>query len=196
MVNKNGKRFVNESILCMDQGAAAVEQPDRLAYIIYDANVPKTMSNIKLGRHEAAGGEIYEANSIAELAEKAGLPVDTVVETVNNYNGYVESGQDPEFGRTTLDGPNGKPVKLETPPFYCLPCTGAIYPTEIGLRIDENARVIDVFGNVIPGLYAGGLMAAMGVKGSTGRTLPAMAGAFTFGYIAGRHAATAESWDA
>ena len=167
-----------------------------MAYIIYDASVPKAMSNIKLERHNGAGGEIFEADSLVELAEQVGLPVDTVLETMENYNSYVDAGEDPEFGRTTLDGPDGTPFRLENPPYYCIPCTGAIYPTEVGLRIDTDSRVYDVFGNLIPGLYAGGLMAALGVKSASGRTLPAMAGAYTFGAIAGKHAATCESWDA
>jgi len=195
LVNINGKRFIDESLIGMELGAAAVGQPDRLVYLVYCENIPSEMSEIKLERHITAGGEIYTADTLTELAEIAGLPIGALVETVNNYNCFVEAGADPECGRITLDGHSGEPVKLDNPPYYCIPCTGAIYPTEMGLRIDETARVIDVFGNVIPGLYAAGLMAAMGLKGPSGRTLPALPGAFTFGYIAGRQAARLDSWD-
>jgi succinate dehydrogenase/fumarate reductase flavoprotein subunit len=100
---------------------------------------------------EIAKGWIKKADSIAELAELAGI-VDPsqLAQTVDRYNAGCASGVD-EFGR-----PAETLVPLDSPPFYCV----AMYPggsnTCGGPRRDERARVLDAFGDPIPGLYAAG----------------------------------------
>lgn len=64
-----------------------------------------------------------------------------------------------------------------------------------GLRINNKAQVIDVFGNVIPRLYAGGCVAG----GIIGQYYAGCGGYVTyavcFGRIGGKHAATLQPWD-
>ena len=75
------------------------------------------------------------------------------------------------------------------PPFDAYAVTCGITFTFGGVRIDTEARVIDVDGAPIPGLYACGEMAAglfyFNYPGGSGLTAGAV-----FGHIAGHHAAT------
>ena len=61
-----------------------------------------------------------------------------------------------------------------------------------GLRINPNAQVIDVFGVVIPGLYAAGEVAG-GVHGSNRLGSNAIPDAISFGRVAGTNAAKEKS---
>ena len=79
-------------------------------------------------------------------------------------------------------------MTLERPPFYAYPSTSGLIATYCGLTVDPDTRVLDVFGDPIPGLYAaGGLMGGFhGVSCMTGSSL----GKCTiFGRIAGANAA-------
>ena len=56
--------------------------------------------------------------------------------------------------------------------------------------------VRDVCGEVIPGLYAVGLMGNIGMRNPTsGQVVTALTGAFALGYIAGQDAAQQEPWE-
>lgn len=100
---------------------------------------------------EIAKGWIKQADTVGELASLAGIvDPDALAETVSRYNAGCAAGVD-EFGR-----PPETLVPLDSPPYYCV----AMFPggsnTCGGPRRDERARVLDAFGDPIPGLYAAG----------------------------------------
>ena len=64
-----------------------------------------------------------------------------------------------------------------------MPTTAALIGTYCGLKIDEKARVLDVYGNPIKGLYAAG-EATGGVHGAAYMTGTAFGKAICFGRIA------------
>ncbi|MBM3346222.1 MAG: FAD-binding protein, partial [Betaproteobacteria bacterium] len=74
-------------------------------------------------------------------------------------------------------------------PFYAVEVHSGTLGTKGGPQIDADARVIDIDGAPIPGLYAAGNAMAspfgMTYCGPGGSLGPAM----VFGYLAGRHAA-------
>jgi len=122
------------------------------------------------------GMEFITADTFEDLAAKMELPVEAVVESLTNYNSYVETGHDPEFGRLLL-------AKLEAP--YCavkvVPCEIITYG---GIARNEAAEVIRADGTVIPGLYtAGEASANSAYMGFT------ITNAFAWGRIAGNGAA-------
>lgn len=59
-------------------------------------------------------GLAFQADTIEELAEKAGLPVDAFTATITAYNEGCATGNDP-FGRTE------QLVPMENGPFYAVP---------------------------------------------------------------------------
>src|SRR5712692_9856403 len=56
----------------------------------------------------------------------------------------------------------GKPTpqdKIQTPPFYAAWATPLVHGTRAGLRSNAPCQVMDMRGQVIPGLYCGGASA-------------------------------------
>ena len=129
------------------------------------------------------GGFFFVADTVGELAKKiqmkyqrVPMPPQNLEETVGRYNGFVGLGRDFDFG---------KPRPLHTiakPPFYAAWCTPVIHDTRAGLRINGRCQVVDMEGEVIPGLYSGGETAG-------GFSMHGLARCTTQGFIAGRNAA-------
>ena len=70
------------------------------------------------------------------------------------------------------------------------PSTAAVFGTYCGLAINPRMQVIDVFGEIIPGLLAAGEIVG-GFHGGAYMTGSSLGKAAIFGRIAGRSAATA-----
>ena len=71
--------------------------------------------------------------------------------------------------------------RIATPPFFAAWATPVIHDTRMGLRIDAQCRVVDLRGQVIPGLYCGG-------ESAGGFSQHGLARSLCQGYIAARHA--------
>jgi len=190
IVNREGKRFVDESLSYKESGIAALAQTDGVGFQIldqrmYDAANPK-----------ASATELFvQANTIEDLASDIGIPPETLKETVDSYNGYVDVGLDREFGRTELAKFGGKPfVKIDTPPFYAYESVGAVLGTYCGLTANKDLQVVDVYGEVIPRLYAAGEVVG-GLEGAGYISGTALGNALVFGRIAGKNAAAEEPWE-
>jgi len=101
---------------------------------------------------QVSKGVMHAASTIAELAAKIGLPVETLTATVERYNAFCHAGVDGEFAKAAKFL---QPVA--TAPFYAaLVRPATICLTSCGLRIDPDGRVLAVDGRPIPGLFAGG----------------------------------------
>ena len=125
---------------------------------------------------------VFVGETIEEAAKKAGLDPKAVANTIAKYNQGIKEGND-EFGRTSLTSGFGKPVPLDTAPFYIMPTTAALIGTYCGVKINEKGQVLNVFDEVIPGLYAAGEMTG-GVHGAAYMTGTAFGKALCFGRIA------------
>ena len=126
---------------------------------------------------------IFRGQTIEEVAKKAGLDPKALVETVKRYNENVDKGIDPDFGRTTLTSGYGKPIRIETGPFYLYPATARLIATYCGLRINTKAEVLDVYGKPIANLYAAGEVTG-GIHGAAYMTGTAWGKAMAYGRIA------------
>lgn len=95
------------------------------------------------------GQVVVKASNLDELAKKTGMDPIKLKQSVANINKYAEQGYDEEFykERKYLR-------KIEKGPFYAFKTVLKMYATLGGAKINENFQVIDVKGNVIPGLYA------------------------------------------
>lgn len=158
-VNRNGERFVNESISYKLLGDAVLAQPGAIGYQIFDQNImDQAVEGVRMFdyRRRLEQGLLIKGDSLADLAGKIGVPAERLAATVNEYNGFAEKGRDERFGRTGLSMTYGELVKLDRAPFYAYPSTSAIIATYCGLTVDTGMRVLDVFGEPIPGLCAAG----------------------------------------
>ena len=185
-VNQDGKRFVNESISYKLLGDACIRQPYGAAFQILDQNILKSGDNqfrIFDFERRLEAGLMYEEPSLEKLAETIDIPVKTLLDTVAQYNRYVEEGHDPDFGRTSLVQGHGHLVKIETGPFYAYPSTVAVFGTYCGIKVNKRMQVIDVFGEPIAGLYAAGEIVG-GLHGAAYMTGSALGKAAIFGRVA------------
>ena len=130
-------------------------------------------------------GYFFQADTIEDLAEKiaAGhefqrVPLSYLAETVATWNTYVDAGADPEFEREA-DAPMNR---IATPSFYALSIMVIWHDSYGGLRVNGRQQVVDMRGQVIPGLYAGGEAVGGFNKHGLGE-------GHVHGYIAGTHAA-------
>lgn len=192
MVNTNGKRFVEELERRDVRRDAVLAQPGGFAFAIVDDKQLKTIGAFGdpevIIADQIKRGVAFKADTIEELAMSAGIDPTNLVETVNNWNKYVDEGNDPEFKRRDLPRRKGDPMlKIDTPPFYAIKGRPSLHHTMGGLHINTKAQVLDVEGKVIPGLYAAGEITG-GVHGTNRIGGNALLDIIAFGRIAGRNA--------
>lgn len=192
-VNQDGQRFVNESISYKLLGDAVMSQPWHTGYQIMDQGIFDTGDDrvriLDFGRR-LEEGLFYVGDTLDELAAQIEIQPDVLRATVTRYNGYVDAGYDPDFGRKHLVHQHGALRRIETPPFYAYPSTAVVFGTYCGLRIDSKARVLRADGSAIDGLFAAGEVTG-GFHGAAYMTGSALGKAIVFGRIAGIEATTA-----
>ena len=162
------------------------EPPDYSAgpvWAIFDADAVKRNGWKVTPPYVDPDGYFFTAHTLTELAaaiknEYQGKPMKgaTLAATVERYNAFVESGVDKDFGKPTPKH------KIQTPPFYAAWATPLVHDTRSGLRINGKCQVMDLNGQVIPGLYCAGESAGGFNQHGLGRCT-------TEGFIAGKNAA-------
>jgi len=191
IVNRGGKRFVNESYSYKLVGVAALGQTDGIGFQIFDQKI------FDAANPRGATLELLvKADTIEELASKINVPPETLKDTLDKYNSYVDAGLDLEFGRIFFkeyDDPLKPIVKINTPPFYAFESMGVILGTYCGITINKDLQVINVYGEVIPRLYAAGEVVG-GVHGVNYISGTAVGKALIFGRVAGKNAAALAPW--
>ncbi|WP_413250205.1 FAD-dependent oxidoreductase [Sinomonas flava] len=193
IVNTAGRRFVDESLSYKTLGAACLAQPDGLGFEVFDASVrarshPGVPLN-DIGFLEDLG-HVYTADTLEGLAAAAGIDAAGLIETVAAYNRAV-AGEEPDaFGRTGLVNGTGDLVPVLQAPFYAYPAKTLMTSTYCGLTITPEARVKDVDGRVIEGLFAVGEVTG-GFHGAAYMTGTSLGKGAVFGRIAARAIAAA-----
>ena len=162
------------------------EPPDYSAgpiWAIFDADAVKREGWKVTPPYVDPDGYFFSANTLTELApaiknEYQAKPMkgETLQASVERYNSFVDAGKDGDFGK-----PSPK-HKIQTPPFYAAWATPNVHDTRSGLRINAKCQVLDMNGQVIPGLYCAGESAGGFNQHGLGRCT-------TQGYIAGTNAA-------
>ena len=149
-------------------------------------------------------GYLKRGRTLAELAQACGIQAAALQATVERYNAMALQGRDQDFakGETPYNRIQGDAIRaqaagLKNPcmgplaqgPFYAVKVVMGSLGTFAGLKVNDQAQVLDAQGQPIAGLYAGGNDLSSMMSGhypSGGITLgPAM----TFGFIAAHHAA-------
>jgi fumarate reductase flavoprotein subunit len=194
-VNLKGQRFADESQSYKTLGSVCLAQPEAVAFQLFDQAVMEQSVPEMMPRNFKAAldkGLVKIGRSWAELAAALGLDGQVLTQTVARYNGFAQQGYDSDFGRKHLIGAMGSLVELGAPPYYAYPCTTALLSTYGGIAIDAQARVLDVYGQPIDGLYAAGEVTG-GLHGASYLSGSSLAKSAIFGRVAGCHAATRRS---
>ena len=181
LVNKEGKRFVNEMETRDFVSAAEIEQTDGCAYVIFDQNL---RDNVAAVEKYFGIGVVSEGATIEDLAGEIGLDPVVLSRTLADWNKAVANQKDPEFGRTTA-----MDADLSTAPYYAILIAPGIHHTMGGLKIDVNGEVLNTKGKAIPGLFAAGEVTG-GVHGGNRLGGNAVADVVVFGTAAAESACT------
>ena len=164
VVNADGERFIDEgadfrNYTYAKYGAEVLRQPQGIAAQVFDA---RTVQMLRTIDYEAPGATRVDADTLAELAAGLGIDAGRLERTVAEYNAAIADG---DFDPTIKDGKRTEGIEppksnwalpVEEPPFTAFPITCGITFTFGGVRVDEDARVLDVAGRPLPGLFAAG----------------------------------------
>lgn len=168
-----------DAALAINEGSTAPDFAAGPQWAIFDSEAVKR-ERWTIDETTGQEGYFFVADTLDELQKKLNqnpyqkyvLPEGRLAETVARYNEMVDKGEDVDFGK-----PKPK-YKIEKGPFYAAWCTFCAHDTYAGLRVNERNQVVDMAGNVIPGLYCGGESAGGCTQHGLGRCL-------TAGYIIG-----------
>lgn len=178
-VNWEGKRFKNEDVNTQSKSVTKALQTQKEAWSIYDSHgLEQVKEQIDAGlggglqwgqltqpvggeynleaqkivlEGEVKDGMTLQADSLAELAEKMGVPAENLEATVERYNELCDLGKDLDFGkRPEVMG------KVVDPPFYAGKLVASLLTMCGGLRTNVDAQVLDANDQPIEGLYVCG----------------------------------------
>ena len=172
-VNRNGKRFTDESGTYDHMPFAAYNQPGHVFASIFDANMPEdvkrfhtlgcsagTRNNpegqLKTLRKRAEEGKAVVADTLEELADKmgfAGKAKEDFLATVARYNELYDAQEDVDFGKQAY-----RLSAIRQAPFYGFWMGACILCTLQGILVNEKAEALDTNNQPIPGLYVTGDM--------------------------------------
>ncbi len=192
VVNRHAERFYDEGEDIWPKryaiwGRLVAAQPEQLAYIIFDA------SSLKLFMPS-----LYppiSAPSVHELARKLELDPEALERTVSRFNAAVRPGT---FDDTILDDCRTEGLvppkshwarRIEQAPFYAYPVRPGITFTYLGVRVNEEARMMLADGGGAANMFAAGEIMAGNVLGEGYAAGIGMTIGAVFGRIAGREAA-------
>jgi succinate dehydrogenase/fumarate reductase flavoprotein subunit len=196
LVNAKGRRFANETYFVDVASAWNQVAPDGTSanlpcFFVFDESyrlkygLPAGLSpQVSLSQHESLEG----------LARTLRIDSVGLVSEVQQYNDMIKIHGRDEFGRGAtayqrvfgdMDSP-GNPTlgPVEKPPFYGVEIHPATSGHRGGVVIDAHARVLDLHGDVIPGLFACGCCAAGTLTGGTYFSGAAVGHAMVFGTLA------------
>lgn len=168
-------------------GRLVAAQPDQVAYSIIDSQ--------SAGLFMPTVFPPVEAPSLRELAEKLGLPQESLSTTVDAFNHSIVEA---DFNHQILDGCHTQGLaiakthwarKLDKPPFRAYMLRPGITFTYLGVEVDANARVKFNDSTCTSNIFAAGEIMAGNVLGQGYLAGIGMTIGSVFGRIAGREAA-------
>jgi succinate dehydrogenase/fumarate reductase flavoprotein subunit len=208
-VLKNGQRFTNESNSYHDVGADLIRacdgQKDTAMWLVCDKT---TLGKYGIGFVKPApmpigrflrNGYLIQGNTLAELAQNAGIDPAGLEQTVREYNIGAVHGDDPAFGRGTttfnryLADPENKPnpcvAPVQTGPFYAVKVIMGDLGTFDGIQTSVVGEVLKDDGSAIGNLYAVGNDRASIMGGNYPAAGITHGPNMTFGFVTGNHIA-------
>ena len=193
MVNREGRRFYDEGEDFWPKryaiwGRLVALQPGQVGHSVIDAKA--------VGRFMPPVFKGAQADTLEDLARQLGVPVDTFVATVREYNAACREGS---FDHAVLDDCHTEgltPAKthwarpIDTPPYRGYTLKPGVTFTYLGLKSDEGAGVY-FGGRRSENLFAAGEVMAGNVLGKGYTAGVGMTIGTVFGRLAGASAAKA-----
>jgi len=192
VVNNEGQRFYDEGEDFWPKryaiwGRLIADQPDQNAYAITDARAD--------GLFMPTVYPPVQSATMDDLARKINVPVDSLLETVDDFNAATVSGS---FDHQALDECRTEGLtinkshwarRIDKPPFSAYPLRPGITFTYLGVAVNEQARVQLKGGKPSENIFSAGEMMAGNILGRGYLAGIGMTIGNVFGRIAGREAA-------
>ena len=164
LVNRQGRRFTDESLGDEVSNQATLRQPGARAVLVCDERIrtafavtapyPHGQVIDRMAAAQAAGGRYASARTKGELIEAVsswGVARRTLAATIDQWAAASAGDDDAlDVARAT------RPEPFLDPPFHALELQPAITFPFGGLRVDADGRVLDRDGAPVPGLFAAG----------------------------------------
>lgn len=215
IINQDGERFINEAIDYMSFGQKILEleaagRAVKKMWLIFDQSYRNSY---------LFAGQVYpgmdlpsswyeaqiaaKADSVAQLAQKIQVPYEALQNTLQRFNSSAAAGIDNDFkrGNSAYDRYYGDPTITPNPNLRALNNSreeGKLYAVQVvlsdlgtcgGLKVNENAEVLNADNEPINGLYAIGNTAANVFAKTYPGAGATIAQGLVFGYVAAKHAA-------
>ncbi|NKB48051.1 MAG: FAD-dependent tricarballylate dehydrogenase TcuA [Alphaproteobacteria bacterium] len=192
VVNRAAQRFYDEGEDIWPKryaiwGRLVAQQPDQIAYIIFDAP--------SLERFMPSLYPPISAPTIGNLARELELDPTALEATIDGFSAAVRPGT---FDANMLDDCRTEGLsppkthwaqRLEAAPFYAYPVRPGITFTYLGAKVDGQARILMADGAASVNMFAAGEIMAGNILGSGYAAGIGMTIGGVFGRIAGREAA-------
>ncbi|MGO3609953.1 MAG: FAD-dependent oxidoreductase [Enterococcus sp.] len=191
LVNTSGKRVINERASNKEILKVLLQQDPQMLFLLMDAKHFEIFTEAveeggitreDLARwieNEAETPQIFQAATLEELAEKANMSRESLVDTVARYNGWVEKQKDEDFDRQL----EFLQEKVGEGPYYMIEQKPRFATTMGGLVANSDLQVMNRNDQAIEGLYAAGEVVG-GVMGSDSPSGANNAWALTSGKLA------------
>lgn len=172
MVDGNGKRFTNESA-CYNTVGGVLAQGKGPAlnnvWLIWGDYYVKNYVRGIVSYLQPAKSYMNKSKTLEDLADKIGIPVANLRETVEHWNAMAEKSRDDDFhrGESPYDNymgdkfRNGHPnIEKVEGPYQAVRMHAGTLGTKMGPITDEYGRTQLENGQIVTGLYASGNAAA------------------------------------
>lgn len=185
-VNINGYRFHDEAGPYLHRVKALEKQEKQVGFYIFDQHVATS----KRFYVDQMPGPRLSGDTIEELAVKISVPSAALKNAVDEWNTFLASGKRQEeiTGRVQFTDDR---CGLSSPPFYASPMIAGVSLTVGGFVTTDTMQVVNVFGEVIPGLFAVGDVAG-GLTPTAEMGGTHLGGGFTLGWLAGKAVAAGQ----
>lgn len=186
IVNCDGDRFTNEADDIAGMVHPLSQQPGGVGWVIYDERIQSLCRAIPELAELIALNAPKTGDSIKALAASINVDTFRLTRSLEQSAAASDRGNTDDLGRSWSD------ISAPCVPFRALRVTGAVYHTQGGLEVDEQARVMRSDGTPFANLFAGGGSARSVSGPSSWGYLPAMGltTAVVLGCLAGRSAAS------
>lgn len=155
-VGPDGRRFVREDIDSVDaRERALMRLPGLTFWTVFDQTACEEAPPLLPGWHTdeladawTSSPSFATADTIEELARRAGIDPVGLAASVAQYNAALADGAADPLGRLY------RPCPITAPPYRAIRMHGIVLKTPAGLAVNTDLNVLDRNGAPIPNLYA------------------------------------------
>ena len=159
IVDALGHRFAREDSTDAAPDACAADERGYW-WTVFDDQLVNGSQSRGLAQVTSANPErlVGPCDDLEALADKTGIPSETLKGTFARFESYADAGEDADLGRTSF-------LRKLNPPYYAVKQLPVRYKTRGGVRTDEEGRVLGSLDAAVPNVYCCGSAAASGIEG-------------------------------